>query len=78
MPASKSKRKFTSVSIPVTLFNKISKRIKNTGFTSVSSYVTFVLRQIFAEEERKQQARSPFSPEDEQRVKARLRALGYL
>ena len=73
-------KKFTSVSIPVPLFRKVEERIKGTGFTSVSSYVTYVLREIIAEEERQEpdEDDSPFSKEDEERVKDRLRALGYI
>ncbi len=69
-------RKFTTVSIPTPLFKKIEERIKDTGFTSVSSYVTYVLREIVAEEE--EETEEPFTKEDEERVKARLRALGYI
>ena len=70
-------KKFTSVSIPVPLFKKVEERIQ--GFTSVSSYVTYVLREIIAEEERQDDDDSqPFSKEDEERVKDRLRALGYI
>ena len=68
-------KKFTTVSIPTPLFRKIEDRIKGTGFTSVSSYVAYVLREVISEEEDEDQ---PFSEEDEQRVKDRLRALGYL
>ena len=68
-------KKFTTVSIPTPLFKKIEERIKGTGFTSVSSYVTYVLREIIAEDEKEEE---PFSKEDEERVKERLRALGYL
>lgn len=71
-------KKFTSVSIPVPLFRKVEERIKGTGFTSVSSYVTYVLREIMAEEERQDDDQQPFSKEDEERVKDRLRALGYI
>jgi len=67
-------RKFTTVSIPTPLFKKVEERIKGTGFTSVSSYVTYVLREIIAEEE----GEEPFSEEDKERVKKRLRALGYI
>ncbi|HEX54811.1 MAG: CopG family transcriptional regulator [Candidatus Altiarchaeales archaeon] len=70
-------KKFTSVSIPVPLFEKIKKRINGTGFTSVSDYVTFVLREILAEEE-EDEGEEPFTKEDEEKVKERLRALGYL
>jgi Arc/MetJ-type ribon-helix-helix transcriptional regulator len=69
------KKKFTTVSIPTPLFKKVEERIKDTGFTSVSSYVTYVLREIVSEEEEEVE---PFSKEDEERVKERLRALGYL
>ena len=69
-------KKFTTVSIPTLLFKKVEERIKGTGFTSVSSYVTYVLRGIVAEEEEKTE--EAFSKEDEERVKARLRALGYI
>jgi Arc/MetJ-type ribon-helix-helix transcriptional regulator len=69
----RKQNKFTTVSIPTPLFKKVEERIKETGFTSVSSYVTYVLREIVAEEEEE-----PFTKEDEKRVKARLRALGYI
>ena len=69
------RKKFTTISIPTPLFKKIKERIKGTGFTSVSSYVTYVLREIVAEKEEEQE---PFTKEDEERIKARLRALGYI
>lgn len=72
-------KKHTTVSIPITLFKKVKERIQDTGFSSVSEYVTYVLREIFAEEEKTQQKKDQaFSPEDEKRVKDRLRALGYI
>jgi len=74
----KKAKKFTTVSIPSPLFTKVEKRITNTGFTSVSSYVTYVLREIVAEEEETKKVEDPFSKEDEERVKERLRSLGYL
>jgi Arc/MetJ-type ribon-helix-helix transcriptional regulator len=72
-----SKRKHTSVSIPKSLFKKIEKRIKNTGFASVSEYVTYVLREVIAslEEEKK---KNVFTKEEEEKIKERLRALGYI
>ena len=71
-----TRKKFTTVSIPTPLFEKVEERIKGTGFTSVSSYVTYVLREIVAEEE--EEPEEAFTKEDEERVKARLRALGYI
>ncbi|MBI5392772.1 CopG family transcriptional regulator [Candidatus Woesearchaeota archaeon] len=81
----------TTVSIPRPLAEKIKKRCQGTGFNSVSSYVTYVLRQVLSNVESKEQkkekpaventaeeAKDPFTKEDEENVKARLRDLGYL
>ncbi len=67
--------KFTTISIPMPLANKIKKRIEGTGFTSLSSYVTYVLREVISSDEGKDEA---FSKDDEKRVKNKLRSLGYL
>ena len=40
-----SDKKYTTVSIPTPLVEKIKEHIEGTGFTSVSSYVTYVLRE---------------------------------
>jgi len=71
-------RKHTTVSIPVQLYEKIKKRIEGTGFTSVSDYVTYVLREVLASLEEEEKEEEVFSKEEEEKVKERLRALGYL
>ncbi|HEC39590.1 MAG TPA: CopG family transcriptional regulator, partial [bacterium] len=38
------KVEYTTVSIPKPLADKVKNRMKGTGFSSVSSYVTYVLR----------------------------------
>jgi len=65
---------YSTVSLPVPLFKKIRKTIKNTGFTSVSSFVEYVMREVVSAGNKKE----PFTTEDEKRVKDRLRALGYI
>jgi len=70
----RKKEKFIEVLIPTSLFEKIKERIKGTGFSSVSGYVTYVLREVLSEEEEGKE----FSKEDEEKIKARLRALGYI
>jgi len=72
-----AKRKFTTVSIPISLYNRIKKLIEGTGFTSVSDYVTYILREIVAMHEA-EKAAEPFSPEDIEKIKEKLKALGYL
>ncbi|MDH7506345.1 MAG: CopG family transcriptional regulator [Candidatus Thermoplasmatota archaeon] len=69
-------KKYTTISIPTPLAEKIKKRIKGTGFTSLSSYVTYVLREIISGE--KENSEEAFTKEDEKKIRERLRALGYL
>jgi len=77
MAAEKEDKKYTTISIPTPLAEKIKKRIEGTGFTSLSSYVTYVLREVISGIEDEEQGEA-FSKEDEEKVKDRLRALGYL
>ncbi len=72
----KQEKKYTTISIPTPLAEKIKKRIKGTGFTSLSYYVTYVLREIISGE--KEGSEEAFTKEDEKKVRERLRALGYL
>jgi Arc/MetJ-type ribon-helix-helix transcriptional regulator len=76
MAEEKDEKKFTTISIPTPLAEKIKKRIEGTGFTSLSSYVTYVLREVLSGMEEEED--EAFSKDDEERVKDRLRALGYL
>ena len=76
MTEEKDEKKYTTVSIPTPLAEKIKKRIKGTGFTSLSSYVTYVLREVISGMD--EESEEAFSKEDEEKVKDRLRALGYL
>lgn len=68
-------KEFTNISIPTSLYKKIEEKIKDSEFTSVPSFVTKVLRESLAKEEETQQ---PLSKEDEEKVKERLKALGYI
>ncbi|MFW6047839.1 MAG: CopG family transcriptional regulator [Candidatus Natronoplasma sp.] len=73
-----TKKNYTTVSIPKPLAKKIKKRMEGTGFNSMSSYVTYVLRQVISSMEEEEKSEREFSKEDEEKVKERLRALGYL
>ncbi len=66
----KKARKYTTITIPQPLFNKIKSSIENTGFSSVSDWVTFVLRETMIDMEKKdKKTRSA--------VMEKLEALGY-
>lgn len=71
------RRKYTTVSIPTPLYERIKNVMEGTGFKSVSDYVTYVLREVVAMHEMERMSQ-PFSREDVERIKERLRALGYL
>ena len=77
MTEEKEANKYTTISIPTPLAIKIKKRIEGTGFNSLSSYVTYVLCEVISNIEDEEQD-DAFSKEDEEKVKERLRALGYL
>ena len=68
-------KEFTSVSIPTSLHKKIEEAIKGTEFRSVSSYVVKVLRESLSKEE---PAAAAFDKDEEEKVKERLKALGYI
>ena len=70
--------KYTTVSIPRTLHRRIGKLIKTkSGFKSVSDYVTYVLREIVQMHESEHSPQA-FTSEDVEKIKERLKALGYL
>jgi hypothetical protein len=60
------------------LAEKVKDRMKGTGFSSVSSYVTYVLRQVLSSIEREERSKEAFTKEEEEKVKQRLRDLGYI
>lgn len=65
----------TTVSIPKPLSDKVKELCKGTGFTSLSSFVVYVLRQIVSEKRAKEKG---FSKKDEEMIKQRLKSLGYI
>ena len=67
------KRKYTTITIPAPLFDKLTEEIRGTGFSSVSDYVTFVLRELVAEIREKGGKKG-----ERDAVTAKLKALGYM
>jgi len=68
-------KEFTTVSIPTSLHKKIEEFIKGTEYGSVSSYASKVLRESLSKAE---PATEVFSKDEEEKVKERLKALGYI
>jgi Arc/MetJ-type ribon-helix-helix transcriptional regulator len=78
MSEEEHKVEYTTVSIPKPLADKVKERMKGTGFSSVSSYVTYVLRQVLSSIESEEKSKEAFTEEEEEKVKQRLRDLGYI
>lgn len=72
----KQDKKYSTITIPVQLADKIKEKIDKTGFHSVSSFVTYVMRQVLSNIDEDQEEALPKDKEEE--VKKRLRSLGYL
>jgi len=66
--------KYTTISIPIQLNDKLKELIKDTGFHSVSGFVAYILRQVVSDS----QENKGFSSAEEEKVKNRLKSLGYL
>jgi len=66
-----------TVKIPRPLYRRIQQVIENTGFSSPTDFIVFVLRDLMGEVETKSES-GEFSPEELEVVKQKLRNLGYL
>ncbi|MEM0147499.1 MAG: hypothetical protein QXD11_01830 [Candidatus Micrarchaeaceae archaeon] len=66
------KRNYTTITIPSTLFEKIQKKIKGTSFSSVSDYVTYILRETSSEIAVKKTTKK-----ENATIIEKLKALGY-
>jgi Arc/MetJ-type ribon-helix-helix transcriptional regulator len=71
-------RRYTTVSIPESLFRRIEKLIEGSGFRSVSEFVTFVLRQVVADMEAEKLKGEGLTEEERKAIIERLKRLGYL
>ena len=68
-------KEFTTISIPTSLYKKVEEAIKGTEFASASSYIVKVLRESLSKDQRSEDV---FTKEEEEKVKEKLKALGYI
>ena len=68
---------YVAVKIPRTLYDTILKRVEESQgeFEDAQEYIEFVLNEIVKEED---ETETPYTPEEEEMVKKRLKKLGYL
>lgn len=68
-----AKRKYTTITIPTKLFEKVEEKIRDTGFSSVSDYATYILRETLAE-----MSATRKGAKESTTVVEKLKALGYI
>jgi Arc/MetJ-type ribon-helix-helix transcriptional regulator len=68
-------KEFTTISIPTSLYKKIEETIRGGETASVSAYIVNLLREALSKQEAKPEV---FNAEEEEKVKDRLKALGYI
>ncbi len=61
------------------LYDLVERTVKESGgeFEAVEEYVEFVLREVM-KEENEEGEKQTFTAEDEEKIKRRLKSLGYL
>ncbi len=69
------KKEFTAVSLPTSLCKEIEDAVRGTADASVANYVARVVRESLKKGGAPEEV---FTPEDEEKVKDRLKALGYI
>jgi Arc/MetJ-type ribon-helix-helix transcriptional regulator len=67
-----------SVRIPKDVYEGVKRRVEASEFKSVEEYVTYVLRQVLEQVNDESSRQEAYSKEDEEKIKERLRNLGYL
>lgn len=71
MATSPQKRRYTTITIPTPIFERIKSKIKDTSFSSVSDYVTYILRETSSAVVLNK------SGKEDGRIVEKLKALGY-
>jgi Arc/MetJ-type ribon-helix-helix transcriptional regulator len=64
-----------TIKIPRELYHRLGQMVEGTGFSSITEFITFVLRTLAASEEVKHDG---LTAEEVRRVKRMLDRLGYL
>ncbi len=68
-------KEFTPVEIPTELYEQIEEKIKDTEVSSVADFILILLKEKLSKD---QEETDSLSSEDEEKVKERLKALGYM
>ena len=64
-----------TIKIPKPLYKKLKKMIKNTGFSSVTEFIVYVIRGVASG---KTESEESLTEKEVRIIKKRLKALGYI
>lgn len=64
-----------TIKIPQPLYKKLKKMIKNTGFSSVTEFIVYVMRGVISG---KTETEEKLTEKEVRIIKKRLKALGYI
>ncbi len=64
-----------TIKIPRPLYNKLKKIVEGTGFSSVNEFIVYVLRDLVSI---KEEGKEELTKEEIQKIRERLKNLGYL
>ena len=67
-----------TIKIPRPLYERISKSIEGSGFSSVTDFIVYVLRDVMSGAGEKKELDGDFTKEEIEAIKQRLKNLGYL
>ncbi len=66
------------VNIPDEYYERFEERAPEKGFETAEEYIEYVLGQVYEKLERQEDEGEGYTEEEEEKVKDRLRGLGYL
>ena len=70
---------YTSVEIPAELYKQIEEKIQTSNMSSVADFITTLLKENLSSDQAQAETETDsLSSEDEEKVKERLKALGYM
>ncbi len=67
-----------TIKIPRPLYERISKSIEGSGFSSVTDFIVYVLRDVMSGAGATNELDRDFTKEEIEAIKQRLKNLGYL
>ena len=67
-----------TIKIPRPLYERISKSIEGSGFSSVTDFIVYVLRDVMSGAGAEEERNGDFTKDEIEAIKQRLKNLGYL